>query len=138
MAAKTTTKATASRSAQSEATVNAAAMPAAKSAKVYSFISVDYPGDDTSFVTGWNGKTGVGFGSEAFTYVTNDYEIYTVPDASDTIAYGINASGVIVGGYVDLLGSKTHAFVDNAGAVTTLDFPGNALRLPLASTTRVI
>jgi probable HAF family extracellular repeat protein len=126
LAAKTSAKKTlVSKSDPTDPTVSKAAL----SAKVYNFISVDYPGDDTSIVTDWNGKTGVAQGSEAFTYVTNDYEIYTVPDASDTVPFGINSSGVIVGGYDDLLTAKTHAFVDNAGSVTTLDFPGATVTL---------
>ena len=55
-----------------------------------------------------------------FTYTTFD-----VPGAVSTIASGINASGDIVGTYIDA-GGQRHGFGQREGIFTTIDYPGAA------------
>jgi len=45
------------------------------------------------------------------------------PGVSSTSAFGINASGQIVGIFVDALGG--HGFLDTGGSFTTIDVPGS-------------
>lgn len=55
---------------------------------------------------------------DSFSYVSLDF-----PGAQLTQASGINASGQIVGVYIDASG-QAHGFLDSAGSFSTLDFPG--------------
>ena len=48
-----------------------------------------------------------------------------VPSASSTAAFGINATGQIVGGFTDATGS--HGFLDTGGVFTLIDVPGASL-----------
>ena len=54
-----------------------------------------------------------------------------VPGSTFTIAYGINASGEIVGQYRDA-GGVTHGFLLSGGVYTTLDVPGGVAGRPAA------
>jgi probable HAF family extracellular repeat protein len=45
------------------------------------------------------------------------------PDASQTVAFGINNSGSIVGYYRDAIG-HTHGFLYEGGTFSSIDFPG--------------
>ena len=49
-----------------------------------------------------------------------------MPGSTSTAAFGINASGQIVGSYVDADGTKIpHGFLLDNGSYTTLDPPGS-------------
>jgi hypothetical protein len=132
------------------------------SAKVYTFLSIDYPGAAHSEIWDFNGGAGdaVGMfvfdpgtggatpggadatpggadttvggadastggasggtspklppsGSTAFTFtLTGDYQILTVPNSTASIATGINASGLIIGVYLELDGVR-RGFIKN-------------------------
>jgi hypothetical protein len=57
-------------------------------------------------------------------FMTIDFNILGVT-ASETICYGINSSGVIVGTYTDTdPDKKTHGFVDINGVFLSIDAPG--------------
>jgi uncharacterized membrane protein len=59
----------------------------------------------------------------AFTFTGGVYQILTVPSSTESIATGINASGLIVGVYRDL-GSVQRGFVNDAGTFSNVEFPG--------------
>ena len=59
----------------------------------------------------------------AFTFVDGTYRILAVPGSSESIATGINGSGLIVGTYQDLAGVR-HGFADDGAGFATVDFPG--------------
>ena len=102
-------------------------------AKIYAFVSVDYPGAAQSVVFDSDGTTAVGAfvfdpGSgtsptTAFTFAGGVYQILTVPSSTTSIATGINAAGMIVGVYQDLAGVR-RGFANTGGAFSNVDFPG--------------
>src|SRR5580698_7973480 len=53
------------------------------------------------------------------------YTSIDVPGAADTIAVGVNDSGVVSGFYEDSSGND-HGFLDRHGTFTTIDVPGAA------------
>lgn len=63
---------------------------------------------------------GLGRSERTFRFTTIE-----VPGASTTTAFGINASGAIVGQYGDATG--THGFLYRNGQYTTIDYPGAVL-----------
>ena len=101
-------------------------------ARVYSFVSVDYPGAAATEVFDSNGSTDVGIfivnpatgTSQAFTHSGNEYQILNVPGSTAAILFAINSLDVMAGAYSDA-GGNLHGFVDNAGAFTNVDFPGS-------------
>ncbi len=75
-----------------------------------------------------SGNHGYTFNAHTGAITTIDY-----PGAGTTIAYGINDTGMVVGGYcvqgvegcpLDLFLGSSHGFMDNNGVFTQLDFPG--------------
>src|SRR5579872_833757 len=60
--------------------------------------------------------------ADSFTFSSID-----VPGATKTYAIGINASGQIVGGYVDVTGTE-HGFLYKSGKFSTIDAPGSSGR----------
>ena len=75
------------------------------------------------------------FAHHGYTYDFSTGATTTIdyPGAGTTAAYGINDSGVIVGGFcvqgvsgcpLDLFLGSSHAFMDDNGVFTQLDFPG--------------
>jgi uncharacterized membrane protein len=95
---------------------------------LYNFLTADFPGADATEATGVNAGKTVGifsFGPTqlAFTFNGSRYAIYSVPGATVTIPFAINANGQIAGGYADS-SNVAHGFVDTAGTITTIDFPG--------------
>jgi hypothetical protein len=54
---------------------------------------------------------------------TYDFTTLDVPDAQDTVAYGINDSGAVTGDYNGTTG--TLGFVYSGGNYTTLEYPGS-------------
>ena len=54
---------------------------------------------------------------------TYSYERIAYPNATATTAWGINASGDVVGDYVDAAGGR-HGFLLHSGAFTTIDIAG--------------
>jgi probable HAF family extracellular repeat protein len=103
----------------------------AMAAKTYSFVSVDYPGAAFTEILDSNGSTDVGVFSanpatainQCFTHSGNDYQIFNVPGSTAAILFTINSLGVMGGAYNDVA-NKLHGFVDDAGAITNVDFPG--------------
>jgi len=68
-----------------------------------------------------------------YDYATGTTTTIDYPGAATTVAYGINDSGGIVGGFcdqgtngcpLDLFLGSSHAFMDDNGVFTQLDFPG--------------
>ena len=53
------------------------------------------------------------------------YTTIDVPGAADTIAVGVNDSGVVSGFYIDSNGND-HGFLDRHGTFTTINVPGAA------------
>ena len=102
-----------------------------EAAKVYAFASVDYPGAAQSQVFDTDGTTAVGSflfdpastPATAFTFTEGTYRILAVPGSSESIAFGINGAGLIVGVYQDVSGVR-HGFADDGAGFTTVDFPG--------------
>jgi uncharacterized membrane protein len=95
---------------------------------LYNFLTADFPGADASQATGFNAGKTVGlfsFGptSAAFTFNGSRYAIYSIPGATVTAPFAINANGQIAGGYADS-SNVVHGFVDTTGTITTFDFPG--------------
>jgi len=75
------------------------------------------------------------YGNHGYTYDYRTGATTTIdyPGAATTVAYGINHAGVIVGGFcdqgtngcpLDLFLGSSHAFMDDNGVFTQLDFPG--------------
>jgi hypothetical protein len=75
------------------------------------------------------GKTAVGIRGHGF---VADHGVFTTIDAPDagpyTVAFGIDESGRIVGGYVDVRG-RLHGFLKDDAAFTVIDFTGAAATL---------
>ena len=101
------------------------------SSKVYRFASVDYPGADLSIIFGSNGKVDIGiftFNSNqsrlSFTHSGIKYQIFKVPGLAYATPEGINSLGVMAGYFLDPSFFR-HGFIDNAGTVTTVDYPGS-------------
>jgi uncharacterized membrane protein len=101
--------------------------------KTYTFSTADYPGGDFSALTDTNGSTAVGYFAftvknltfTAFTLSGNDYKILSIPGAAGgSQALAINTAGQIVGGFEDAA-YVNHGFLDTAGTITTIDFPGS-------------
>jgi probable HAF family extracellular repeat protein len=112
-----------------------------------SFVDAAPSGSITSYLTGIN-RQGVavgGFcttaggcnpeaGEHGYIYYSKSGKTHTIDfplQGASTVPYGINDSGVIVGGYCPgsiscpqgLSNPANHGFVDNHGVFTTLDFP---------------
>jgi hypothetical protein len=102
-------------------------------ARVYAFVSVDYPGAAQSLVFDSDGTIAVGAfvfdpGSAtspttAFTFAGGVYQILTVPRSNLSIATGINGAGLIVGVHEDLAG-MVHGFTKSGATFSNVDFPG--------------
>jgi hypothetical protein len=79
-------------------------------AKVYAFVSIDYPGAAASWVFDGDGNDAVGgFGFD--------------PLAPSTTPFGINDIGEIAGYYTDA-GGNIHGFIYSAGAFSKVDVAG--------------
>lgn len=111
-------------------TTDAVAEGLAKS-KNYQFASADFPGASASIVLGRNANTLVGYFSSGPTglasYIVKGgvYEEFSVPFTVRTYLNGINASGDMVGGFIDGAGNE-HGFfyMASSGSFTNLDVPG--------------
>jgi hypothetical protein len=93
-------------------------------AQVYAFASVDYPGAAISQVYDSDGTTTVGAfdfdpgcaaQTTAFTFSGGAYQILTVPNSTASIATGINAAGLLIGAYANLVGD-IHGFAISGGS----------------------
>jgi probable HAF family extracellular repeat protein len=103
-------------------------------AKVYEFTSVDYPGAAQTYVFDTDGTTSLGAfvydpgnassPTTAFTMAGGAYAILNVPGSTGSIATGINASGLIVGVYVDVAGSAHGFTTSDSSTFSDIDFPG--------------
>jgi hypothetical protein len=99
----------------------------------YFITSVDAPGQAYSLCYDFNDNSAVGIyqnnpdssTSEIEGFLLNSKGLTTVmyPSAVSTHAFAINASGEIVGYYVDA-DNISHAFTDTGGVYTNIDFPG--------------
>ena len=95
----------------------------------YRFRSVDYPGAGAigTEVYDFNGTTAVGYTADIafipFTCRGNTYQPLNIPGATGNIPYGINASGDIVGTYVNSSG-QGHGFLYDGSQLTDIDVPG--------------
>jgi hypothetical protein len=99
----------------------------------YLITSVDAPGQAYSLCYDFNDNAAVGIyqnnpdssTSEIESFLLNAKGLTTVmyPGAVSTHAFGISASGEIVGYYVDT-DNISHAFTDTGGVYTNIDFPG--------------
>ena len=66
----------------------------------------------------------------SFLYSGGVYTTIAVPGSNDTLVYGINDSGQIVG-YYDVPGNnQAHAFLYGGTTYTTIDVPGAVETLP--------
>src|SRR5580765_1316825 len=102
-------------------------------ARVYVYMSIDYPGAAQSLVFDTDGATAVGTftfdpasgtsPTTAFTFANAVYEILAVPGSNASIATGIGGDGLIIGVYADLAG-VAHGFTRNGGTFSNVDFPG--------------
>src|SRR5437764_2521954 len=54
-------------------------------------------------------------------YSNGVYQSITVPGSTDTLAYGMNAAGQVVGSFIDQFG--THGFLYAQGSFTNFDAP---------------
>jgi hypothetical protein len=108
-------------------------------AQVYAFASVDYPGAAISQVYDSDGTTTVGAfdfdpggtaQTTAFTFSGGAYQILAVPSSTASIATGINATGLLIGAYADLVGD-IHGFASNGGSFSDVDFPGSTRTLAI-------
>ena len=102
-------------------------------AKVYAFLSIDYPGAAGSWVfdSDGNGAAG-GFGFDApspispftaFTFTDGAYQILAVPNSTFSIVTGFSGFGLIVGVYNDLT-SVRRGFTNSGGSFNDVQFPG--------------
>lgn len=99
--------------------------------KGYKFRSIDVPGAYTSQLFDYNGEIAVGFSNDktssydsAFFFESDVYKAIVAPgSATDSQAYGVNASGHMVGSYVDVL-AVMHGFVFDGTNFATFDYPG--------------
>ena len=66
-----------------------------------------------------------GGNSEGFLYnkSKNTFTTISYPSATETHAYSVNSSDVVVGWYMDT-GGHEHGFVWNSGSYSSLDYPG--------------
>ena len=98
-------------------------------AKVYAFVSIDYPGACGSFVFDGDGNDAAGtftFDNEAFTaftFTAGVYQILAVPNSIFSMATGFNGFGLIVGLYLDPTGAL-RGFTDSGGSFSDVQFPG--------------
>ncbi len=87
------------------------------------------------YCSGATGCDGDLFAAHGYTYNSQSGATTTIdyPGAGTTVAFGINDAGVVVGGYcvksregcpLDLFLGSSHAFMDDNGVFTQLDFPG--------------
>ena len=103
-------------------------------AKVYEFTSVDYPGAAQTLVFDTDGTTALGgfiFAPgnplspvTAFTVAAGLYQILDVPNSTASIATAINASGLIVGAYIDVAGLTQGFSTTDGSTFNNIDFPG--------------
>jgi len=93
--------------------------------KVYKFRSIDYPGSDFSQVWDFDDGTVVGSTqSQGFYFRGNSYYILQFSFAKFTDLYGINASGQMVGSYIDQ-SNEGHGFLYDGTNFTAVDPPGS-------------
>ena len=104
-------------------------------AKVYAFLSIDYPGAAASWVfdSDGNGAAG-GFGFDApspispftaFTFTDGAYQILAVPNSTFSMVTGFS----VIGSWSN--GSGSHGFLLQSGVFTTIDFPLATRTTPL-------
>jgi probable HAF family extracellular repeat protein len=120
--------------AESTAVSSDDAMAQPPTANVYEFTSADYPGAAQSLVFDSDGTTALGAfvfqpgnassPTTAFTVAGGIYQILNVPNATASVATGINTSGLIVGAYQDVAG-LVHGFsTSDSSTFNDVDFPG--------------
>jgi uncharacterized membrane protein len=108
------------------------AMPSMSQAgTVYTFQTVNFPGDNFTQLLGINNSgTIAGYHgaviNEGFTLtLPNNFVLESFPGSTSTQVVGINNTGLTDGFYVDNAGI-THGFIYNGGSFTTTDAPGTA------------
>jgi probable HAF family extracellular repeat protein len=94
--------------------------------KVYQFRTVDYPAANSSSANDYDDATAVGnfdFGTtvSAFYFKGTTNSLLNIPGATSSAINGINATGEMVGSYLD---PKGHGFLYDGKTITTLDAPG--------------
>ena len=102
-------------------------------AKVYGFVSIDYPGAAGSWVFDGDGNDAVGgFGFDtpspaspftAFSFTAGAYQTLAVPNSTFSMAMGLTGLGLIIGVYDDLT-SVRRGFTNDAGNFSDVQFPG--------------
>src|SRR5271170_6614052 len=93
--------------------------------KVYKFRSIDYPGSD--FSQAWDFADGTVVGStqsQGFYFRGNSYHALQFSFAQFTVLNGINASGQMVGAYIDQ-SNEGHGFLYDGTNFTAIDPPGS-------------
>ena len=97
------------------------------------FVLIDFPGGlGNQYPSSINDKgkivglTGLPDGSfQGYLLQGSTFKLISYPNASDTAAFGINKSGVIVGTYCEDVACNTgHGFMLKGKNFTTLDYPG--------------
>ena len=98
--------------------------------KTYQFQSIDFPGAYASQLFDYNEKIAVGFSDDgvtfdsAFFFKSHVYKAIKAPSsATESRAYGVNTSGLIVGTYLDKAAAY-HGFVFDGKNLLTFDYPG--------------
>ena len=113
-----------------------------------SFITAEPPNSSSSYLWGINtsGLAAGGFcqgsscdsapfGAQGYTYDSTTGAITAIdfPGSMSTVAYGVSALGVVVGGFcptntlcpLNLFYIASHGFIDDNGTFTQLDYPGS-------------
>ncbi|MGH9430066.1 MAG: hypothetical protein ACRD3T_00825 [Terriglobia bacterium] len=108
------------------------AMPStSRAGTVYTFQTVNFPGDtftqllginNSSVIAGYHGATI----NEGFTLtLPNNFVLEDFPNSTNTQVIGINNTSLTDGFYVDT-GGVTHGFIFNGSSFSTTDAPGTA------------
>src|SRR5260221_331362 len=101
------------------------------SAHIYNFATADFPGAARTLGYGSAGGITVGIfsfnpnsaGSLAFTFHAGQYKAFSVPGATGTVPYAVNANGQIAGGYSDN-SNVDHGLLYVSSALRIIDVPG--------------
>jgi len=103
----------------------------APQAKAQNFATVSYPGAVQTGLYGINNhNVAVGYfnsatGNQAIMLSQGTFTKINVPSSPNTVAFGINDSGDIVGFYLDSISESFKGFLLSGGNYTTISFPGS-------------